>query len=103
MRVAATDDTTRLDPLATPAGAGDDGRRPDDGTGADTAAVAAVERRALAQELAALSCFITAVALAAWALHDLWGWPAVGLLAAALLGVAARSLGYHDPNRTTTR
>lgn len=97
MRVAATDDTLRPGPLATPArdghhDGGVDQPTPEDGEQEHR------HRFALARELGALACAVSAVALISWSLFALLGWPALGLVAAALLGLAARVLGYNDPS-----
>lgn len=100
MRVAATDDTLRPGPLASAAGAGDDGRRPDQPTEADRQRIRAethAHRAALARDLGAIACAVLAVVIGLLSLLALGGWPVVGLAVAILLGASARYLGYVDP------
>ena len=96
MRTAPTDDTIRIGPLAAPAGAGPDGSGTDPGAETDYEQ-ARTDRAAIARDLGAIACAVLAVAIGLLSLYALGGWPIVGLAVAALLGAAARQLGYLDP------
>ena len=98
MRIAPTDDTLRVGPLAAAAGTRDDGRPPDQTASEDTAR-RAERRAALTRELGAITCAVIAITLGLWSLYALSGWPALGLGIATLFAMAARSLGYGDPTR----
>lgn len=95
MRIAATDDTLRPGPLAAATRDDHHDGSVDQSTQEDHDE-AHLRRLALARELGAIACAVLAIAVGILSLYVLFGWPAVGLGAAALLGAAARQLGYVD-------